>query len=200
MYEEFKTDIVNKCGTFEEKESGWLSVSLLYLEVNINQYNPLRGGSYIKLPKKIEYKKAVLNIQNKDDFCFAYSVMAALAPTTKNPCRPSSYPHFSSLLKFNGIEFPVQLKDISSFEKQNNISTIVFGLEYEYKENTWTVVGPLYFASGRKQTHLNLLYITENDAGVQRHHYCLIKDMSSLISRQRSKHNGRIYTGCLAEG
>nr|CAI5821265.1 unnamed protein product [Callosobruchus analis] len=53
MCEEFKTEVINKCGTFEEKESGWLLVSLLYLEVNINQYNPLRGGSYIKLRKQI---------------------------------------------------------------------------------------------------------------------------------------------------
>ena len=42
------------------------------------KYKPLRGSSYIKLPKKILDKKATINIQNNDKECFKLSVLAAL--------------------------------------------------------------------------------------------------------------------------
>ena len=41
--------------------------------LNIARYQPLRGGSYIALPKKnFEISKAIINVQNKDDDCLRW--------------------------------------------------------------------------------------------------------------------------------
>jgi len=62
--------------------------------INVAQYRPLNSGSYMPLPEKLKNKKAVLNIQNRDNQCLRWAVRAALfpAPRGRNPQRPSSYP------------------------------------------------------------------------------------------------------------
>lgn len=40
---------------------------------------------------------------------------------TTNACGTPSYPHYRELLKYDGINFPINLKDNSLFEKMNNI-------------------------------------------------------------------------------
>ncbi|GBN19564.1 hypothetical protein AVEN_125595-1, partial [Araneus ventricosus] len=46
---------------FVARGSGWTLARIKSLEVRINKYNPLRGASYIDLPKRIKAKKAVIN-------------------------------------------------------------------------------------------------------------------------------------------
>ena len=42
------------------------------------KYVPLKGSQYIDLPPKVKNSKAVINIQNDDDKCFLWSVLAYL--------------------------------------------------------------------------------------------------------------------------
>jgi len=65
---------------FQERDSGWALSRILNLTVNANKYNPLHAGCYIKLPRKIMIKRAVINVQSMDNACFAWSVVAALHP------------------------------------------------------------------------------------------------------------------------
>ncbi|KAJ8951715.1 hypothetical protein NQ318_012565 [Aromia moschata] len=198
MYDLFEEEMVSKAAEFQERDSGWSLQQVMFLEVNINKYNPLAASSYIKLPKQIEVKKAVLNIQNNDTACFAWSITAAIFPANGEVTRTSSYPHYNTLLSFDEIDFPVKLTDIPRFEKLNNISVNVFGLESVFKDGKMVmeVVGPLYFTSFRHPTHVNLLLITD-DGGTN--HYCLINNLSRLVSRQKSKHKckANICDGCL---
>jgi hypothetical protein len=57
-------------------------------------------------------------------FCGLWSVVCALRPANveKNCSRVSSYPHFSKLLKYDGIKFAIALKDIPKFEMMNALS------------------------------------------------------------------------------
>lgn len=168
---------------------GWSIQQILFLEVSICQYNPLRGSSYIPLPKNIIMKKAVLNIQNKDDCCLAWCMVAAVSQPHGRPNLTSSYPHFSTIFNFEGIEFPVNLKNISKIEKLNNCSINVYGLETFYDNGTekHEVVGPYYHTQEKRDLHFNLLCITDLDGNS---HYCLIKNFSRLVSQQISNHNG----------
>ena len=81
-----------------------------------------------------------------------------------------------------GIEYPVSLKDIDKFEKQNpSISITVLG--YEGKG-----VYTLRNSENTNREHdVDLLLIE----GVN--HYYLIKDLSRLLSSQVSKHHGKKY-------
>lgn len=163
---------------------------------------PLRGGSFLHLPKDISNKFACINIQNNDEFCAAWAITAALYPARDNVSRVASYPHFSQVLKLEGVTFPLNLKDFSLIEELNNISINVFGIEYntELKQNE--VCGPLYHTKLKKSIHINLLYFTNivGKDSVVVGHYCLIKNISKLVQSQISKHKGRIFIcdSCLA--
>ena len=181
--------------------SGWALQRLLHLDLSINKINPLKASSYIPLPNEIEAKKAVLNIQNNDEKCFMWSVLAALHPVDRsdNANRVTKYLPYVDELDFTGMEFPFKLKDVSKFEQLNNISINVYALDTVYVDgrNIVEVVGPLCFTRSRKERHVNLLIIS-NEQGQT--HYCLIRDLSRLISSQLSSHHGLKYLcdGCLS--
>ena len=71
-------DLGEKKQTFEKEGSCWLFNEILSIYININKYNPLRASSYIDLPKKVKDTKAILNIQNDDNKCFMWSILASL--------------------------------------------------------------------------------------------------------------------------
>ena len=50
------------------KNSGWIIVSVKEHYISISKYNPLAGGSYIKLPNELDHpREGLINIQNIDD-------------------------------------------------------------------------------------------------------------------------------------
>ncbi|CAH1643155.1 unnamed protein product [Spodoptera littoralis] len=174
-----------KLTEFEHCESGWSLTSLSHLEININKYSPMRGGSYIELPEVIKKTKSCINIQNNDEYCFLWSILAALFPVKNNVCRTSSYPHFSTIFNITGMSFPLSPKDIRLFENNNSdLSINIYGLDKHFN-----VTGPLYTTNFRRDKHINLLYYEKEN----RAHYCLIKNLLRLVRRQVSKHKGRMY-------
>ena len=64
----------------QKEGSGWVLSEILHLDLNVAQYKPLKGSSYLPLHKKLKDKKAIININNKDNKCFMWSVLAALHP------------------------------------------------------------------------------------------------------------------------
>ena len=85
--------------------------------INVAQYQPLNGGSYMPLPEKLKNKKAVLNIQNRDNMCIRWAICAELFPARRglNPQRPSSYPTNDGL-NFEGIDFPTPVSQIDKLK------------------------------------------------------------------------------------
>ena len=81
--------------------------------------------------------------------------------------------------KFNrkGIGFPVSLKQIDKFEKQNPFAVNVFGIEGEK-------VYPLRISKEREKQVINLLLISKGETT----HYCWVKNKSRLLSSQVSKY------------
>lgn len=185
IYLECVKSLLNKLSEFEHSESGWSFDSLNNLEVNINKYNPLRTGSYIPLPIKILKTRSCVNIKNSDDKCFLWSILAHMYPTNKNFNRVSSYPHYSKVLKIDGMSFPPSFEDITLFEKNNSdISVNIYSLEKNGDIN-----GPLYKTSKRKLVHVNLLYITKNN----KRHFCLIRNFERLVHSQLTKNKSKIF-------
>lgn len=184
IFKKVVEQIVAGIDEFQERDSGWTFVANSYLEVNINKYNPLRASGFINLPRSIKLKKACVNIQNADQFCFLWCIMAALFPAQQNSNRTASYPHFDTALNTKHMTFPVGFRDVRVFEKNNkNISVNIYGLK-----NNKTIVGPLYKSIQKKQNHVNLLFL-ENGKNT---HYCLIKNLSRLVRNQVTKHHSKI--------
>ncbi|XP_050516477.1 uncharacterized protein LOC126891343 [Diabrotica virgifera virgifera] len=197
VYDDFAEAILTQASEFQEKDSNWALQEIIFLDVNINKFSSISASSYINLPWQIKRKGAILNIKNKDNKCFAYCVLASIFPATGDATMPELYPPCDTLLNFEGIGFPVKLKDINKFEILNNISVNVYGLQSYLKENKtqYEIVGPLYYSQHHKPTHVNLLMINDSD----RSHYCLITDLYRLVYTQKTTHKGKQYfcDGCL---
>lgn len=169
---------------------------MLFLELNVAKFSPLLGSGYVKLPSDIEKKRAVVNVQNYDNMCFVWAILAALYPAQDNPNRITNYRRYLSTLNLTGIEFPIAMSKIKIFEKQNpDISINVFGLEKHNGKSI--IVGPYYYTQSRKPQHINLLYLEDDEGGMQ--HYCWIKNLGRLVNSQISKRKTSkfICDGCL---
>ena len=150
------------CQEFQREGSGWAVDEVLYLKLMMAKYIPLKGSQYIDLLPRVKNPKAVINIQNDDDKCFLWSVLAHLYEANYSK-------QYESELNMNGIAYPVAVKDVPKFEKQNDISVNVFGYEEGYY--------PLYISRHLKERHLNLLFIEKGS----KTHYCLIKDLNKML-------------------
>lgn len=60
--------------------SHWRLDVVFSLELNIVPYKPLSSKKYLKLPLEIQHLKGIVNIQNDDEKCFLWSVLAARHP------------------------------------------------------------------------------------------------------------------------
>ena len=94
--------------------------------LKICRYSPIEGSSYIESPKKIRNTHSVINIQNEDNKCFLYSILAALHPVKDNPQRVSNYESYIEELNTDGISMPMTLNKIRKFEKMNNLTINVY--------------------------------------------------------------------------
>ncbi|GFU97709.1 uncharacterized protein TNCV_4455941 [Trichonephila clavipes] len=111
FYNEVVYKLKREMEEFETRGSGWRLIEIKYLELRINKYNPLRGSSYIDLPKTIKAKMAVINVKNLDDKCFMWAILSALHPSDDYVDRISKYKPYENELNFEGIEFPVKMED-----------------------------------------------------------------------------------------
>nr|XP_034322790.1 uncharacterized protein LOC117688689 [Crassostrea gigas] len=163
--------IFNAFIEYQREGSNWVLDKVLGVTVHIVQYNPIKGSSYLSLPAKLASKKAIVNVQNTDQKCFMWSVLAALYPVTNHPERVVNYVQHIEKLDFSGISFPVRVGDIPKFEKRNDISINVFG--YEKRE-----LYPLHLTRERGLKHVDLLDLNRGDTS----HYCWIKSINRLLN------------------
>ena len=131
LYDTMVERILEKIATFLATKSDVRFHSVINFELHTVSYKPLRGKTWIPLPKELADKKAIINIQNKDNKCFLWHVLRYLYPDNKNPQRlDKKLISKENSLNMEGICYPVSLKDINKFEKQNpTISITVLGYE-----------------------------------------------------------------------
>ena len=83
------------------------------------------------LPSKLKNKKAIINVQNRDNQCLRWAICATLFPPPQGlkVTRTSSYPTGDGL-NFGGIDFPTPVSQIDKLERQNpSLAINVFGWE-----------------------------------------------------------------------
>lgn len=217
----YKKNVINvhlkKIEEFQENGSGFALNEIIDLTVNNNKYVCFNGSSYIPLPSKIENKKAIINVKNTDNKCFVWSVLAALhnKKIKKNAQRVSKYVSLENELNMEGIKFPMTLKQIDRFERQNDeISINVYGIDDAYnsgenKKNKATIV-PIKLTKTVKKNHIHLLLLCEGNENILdeteehslyymisnymcRTHFCWIKDLSKLIASDVSTSKWKLH-------
>ena len=126
---QFIDEVKGEIEAWSERGSGWKMDKILKAFINVAQYQPMRGGSYMPLPAKLKNKKAIINVQNRDNQCLRWALRAALfpAPLGAQVSRTSNYPTEDGL-NFAGIDFPTPVSQIDRLERQNqNLAINVFG-------------------------------------------------------------------------
>lgn len=185
FYDEFiVSHIMKRIDDFEMRGSGFTLSRITELNIQVSHYDVIAGSTYIKLPKFLQSKKAIVNVQNNDNECFKYAVLSALYPAASNPHRATKYYEYMNTLDFTDIQFPVEISQIRKFEEQNpTISINVYMFDDETRK-----VQVLQVTDNVKVNHIHLLLLQKaseaNDTYT--YHYCWIKNLSALISTQLS--------------
>ena len=83
-YEELK----HRLDIWTGESSGWIINRIEDLYIDVANYDPLVGSSYIQLPPELNNpKKVFFNIKNKDDECFKWWHIRFFNPQDKHPER-----------------------------------------------------------------------------------------------------------------
>ena len=107
-------NITNQINTYQESGSGWCLYKLCSLQLNILKYNPLQASSFISLPQRIKDKQGCVNIQNSDQKCFLWSILAHFHPIPNFYQSPRMFKGPNCILEFlDSLKQDVaQLKEI----------------------------------------------------------------------------------------
>ena len=112
-----KQHILNIISQWVSEGSGWTVESIESHHLNIANYSPLKGSSYIELPPEIKKSKGLINIKKEDNECFRWCHIRHLNPQNKNPQRiTKTDKNFIKQLDYSNIEFPVTVKQINKIE------------------------------------------------------------------------------------
>ena len=137
IQESLKADIQYIIDDIPEREtqgSGYVFERVIAHEVQLAKYAPLKGSHYKPLPESLKSKRAIINVQNKDEKCFMWAVLSALYPVPKHGDRVSKYERYIENHDWSMLTFPVSVNQIAKFEKRNNISIHVYGWDIKTNE------------------------------------------------------------------
>ena len=187
IYNEMVEEIMEEIETTEDAEgSGWQFEKVEKLVLHTTRWDPMSAGSYIPLPPALKNKNAIINMKNQDDKCFLWSVLRALNPKDKNPDRiDKDLKSKEDTLNMQGMRYPVHFRDIDRFEQQNlEISITVLGYNQDER------VFPLKISKYTGCEHDIILLLIKDG---EKSHYCLVKNMSALLSSQINSHKGTCH-------
>ena len=89
---------------------------------------------------------------------------------------------FANNLNYDGIEFPVQEKNFSKIEVQNNICVNVFDYEND-------LFFPIYISDQTFKSSIDLLLLINDDQS----HYVYIKDFNSFMFHKTKNKNKKWF-------
>ena len=183
---QFIDEVKGEIGAWSERGSGWMD-KILEVFINVARYQPMRGGSYMPLPRKLQNKKALKNVQNRDNQCLRWALRAALFPAPRGTqvLRTSSYPTEDGL-NFTGIDFPTPVSQIDRLERQNgNFAINVFGWEDE------RVIVHKISEKGGEIPRINLMLTKQGENT----HYSYVKRLTALLYDQNRHNESKHFCG-----
>ena len=178
-------EIMEKLAIYLGNGSGWYFKEVISFEIHTVDYKPKKGSSHIPLPDFLMRKKAIINMENKDDKCFLWCVLRDLHPVQKNASRINDLREYENDLNFKGIDFPIRVKDFQKFENQNpNIPGMnVFSINDNNK------IYPLRLNQKDAKKSIDLFLFSKDE----NQHYSLLKNFSRLARSQITSDRRKIH-------
>ena len=172
--EEMIQEMIEAMENYNKRGSNWIFKRVIRLDVNFVRWKPLGGSAWIPLPEKLAQKKAIVNMKNKDDFCFKWCVTRAANMVENHPERiTEDLREQAEKFDWTDCKFPMPLEKIKCFEKRNNLSINV----YEWNGHA----SPLIVTKEEKPFHIDLVFLTK---GTDQAHFALVKNFSRFASCQ----------------
>ena len=172
--EEMIQEMIEAMENYNKRGSNWIFKRVIRLDVNFVRWKPLGGSAWIPLPEKLAQKKAIINMKNKDDFCFKWCVTRAANMVENHPERiTEDLKDQAEKFDWTDCKFPMPLEKIKFFEKRNNLSINV----YEWNGHA----SPLIVTKEEKPFHIDLVFLTK---GTDQAHFALVKNFSRFASCQ----------------
>ena len=112
------------------KDSGWRLDKINSMTVYFYKNGELNGLSYVKIPLR---SSAILNVENIDNFCFLWSILAYLHPCNNiHLNRVSKYKQSFNEINIDGFDFTNGFKcsDVNKFNEINNLSVYIFEVNF----------------------------------------------------------------------
>ena len=154
---------------------------VLHMDIDFHRLNLTRGSSYVPLPDWLMKKKAIINPKNSDRECFKSAVIAAMnwEQIGNNLERVSKLKRYEREFDWSGLEFPLSLRDINKFERNNEIGVNILAVEHR----------KIYICrKGRDYDRILNLMLIADIINPNKKHYVAVKSLSRLLSKQNSKH------------
>jgi len=184
----FYTTLSNSIEEAQSK-SNLLKPEFDFFKINVHYGKSRKVGSYIKLPKLIELKRACINIKNnKDDKCLIWAMLAQKY-YAGNPKKTKDsllyYRQFEHEIKLpENLQFPIDVdQDIPEIEALNDIKINVF--EYTEEDGITT----LYNAGDKNNNVINVLLVHSDEKS----HFVWIKDLSRLLYADTNVGNNKRF-------
>ena len=181
LYDDAREKIWKSFDNWLKNGSGFRIDSVENIQLTVAKYTPIFGTSYIKTPKSLLGKRALINVKNQDNLCFIWAILSALYTNNvkTNVGVVYSYRKYLNMLKYDASTMPMQIEGIPQFEKKNELAINV----YSVKKNG-NQINPLYITKIRDKTLINLLLIM----GKKKNHYVWIKNLNQLLCKKREGH------------
>ena len=122
-------------------------INFFYWKFNLNvsrlvKYDPMRASSYLSLPKELNAKRGCLIIQNNDEKCFLWLILASLHPVQRrnHPDRVAKYQEFESELTMSGVKYPVDMKILTNLNTKTTL--VLMSVDVKIKKSSRYVLLP----------------------------------------------------------
>ena len=131
-----------------------------------------------------------MNIENNDKYCFLWPILAFLHPCNVNdPKRVSNYKHYFNELNIQDFDFTNGFKcnDVQKFNELNNLSNIIFQLNFFEDQNKWrNNLIPIEVSKNISDRVVDLI--------IYKNHYVVIKKLNIFFG---DHHKNFICRQCL---
>lgn len=186
--------ILNKSANFIRETSGLVVKQINAGHLGVSIFSPLRVGSrFCELPEFLKRKKAIVNVKNRDNRCFGYSVLACLCSDLPgfgvHAERPQKYEQYFERFGLDTVQYPVLLEDIPEIEQRLKLNVNVF--TFFDDEGRGRI--PQYLGKNVAEDAREIDLIHWNN------HYAWIKSFSRLMSDvNKHEHQRHFCRRCLS--
>ena len=190
--QKIKDQLRNWISNQELRETGWIYDYVESMEVIINKYRPLRGGSYVELDDYIKNKKCCINIKNTDNKCLMYCVLYHFNKDkiVRDADRVSKYNDYLNDFDWSKIKFPTKINQIHKIEE-----LIKAGINiYCYEDKQVQVLRSTKYVDSNVEQQFGVTRQTNNVINlllVENKHYVYIKNLSVLVSPPQRNSEGK---------